>query len=158
MVLLETYYKNIEQIKALYPSARFISVSRELPHTKEGKLCNPCEELDIILAPSRKLVRAYKNGEITWPEYVLLFKDEMNTAEGQGAMWVTAQRAANKDICLVCFESPKDGEKCHRFLLLDMICKVASNNGINLQVIKTGHSQPNRIIKSKKKVPEIFDF
>lgn len=158
MALLETYYNNINRVRELYPNTLFISISRELPHSKNGASYNPCDEWDTSLAPSRKLVRDYKSGKITWAEYILLFKDEMSTDEAQGSMWILAQRAAAKDICLVCFEGPKDGERCHRFLLLDMIYRVANNNGINLHVRKTGYSQPNKFIKSKRKVSGLFDF
>lgn len=137
MVLLETYYKNIKRARVLYPNTRFIAVSRELPHLKNGKSYNPCEEWDLILAPSRKLVRDYKSRQISWPGYVLKFKEEMSTDEAQGAMWIIAQRAAEKDICLVCFEGPNDGDHCHRFLLMDMIAHIAANNCIDLQVKKS---------------------
>jgi hypothetical protein len=63
----------------------------------------------------------------------------MSNDEAQGAMWILAQRAAEKDICLVCFEGPEDGERCHRFLLLEMIANIAKNNNIPLQVKKSNY-------------------
>lgn len=158
MVLLETYYNDIKRVRALYPLARFISVSRELPHKKDGTPYNLCEERDIILVPSRKLARAYKNGEITWPEYKLLFNDELSTDEAQGSMWIIAQRAVKQDICLVCFEGPKEEERCHRFLLLDKISHIAKNNGLYLQVEKTGNFQTHKNRMQKQSVPQLFDF
>lgn len=158
MVLLETNYKNIKRVRALYPSVRFISVSRYLPYTKDGTPYNPCDERDTTLAPSDQLVRAYKRKKITWPEYVLLFKDEMNTAEAQGAMWIISQRAVKQDICLVCFEGPKDGERCHRFLLLDEILSIAKNNGLYLQVEKTGNFQTHKNTMQNQSVSKLFDF
>jgi purine-nucleoside phosphorylase len=82
----------------------------------------------------------------------------MSTDEAQGDMWIIAQRAAVRDICLVCYEGAEHGEMCHRFLLLDMICNIAKNNGINIHVRKTGISQTNKFIKSKKQELDLFDF
>ena len=121
MVLRETHFRNVEYAKKAFPSTTFIAVSRYLPRDSNGHTYNSCDEWDTILAPSSKLLRAYKNGEVNLSLYMLAFHEEMQTDEAQGSMWILAQRAVKQDICLVCFEGPKDGEKCHRFLLLDMI-------------------------------------
>ena len=83
MVLRETHFRNVEYAKKAFPSTTFIAVSRYLPRDSNGHTYNSCDEWDTILAPSSKLLRAYKNGEVNLSLYMLAFHEEMQTDEAQ---------------------------------------------------------------------------
>jgi uncharacterized protein YeaO (DUF488 family) len=63
----------------------------------------------------------YKNGKISWDEYVRRFHQEMDNDACRDAMRKIKLMAENRDVYLICYEK---GGNCHRFLLMDMINKL----------------------------------
>ena len=70
------------------------------------------------LAPSVKLLRDWKNGNIAWDEYIVRYHNEM--AVQKKRIEELAQRAKQDAITLLCFER-EGNPHCHRYLLKRMI-------------------------------------
>ena len=70
------------------------------------------------LSPSVELLDVWRNGQITWDEYVERFKTEMEAC--QDAIRELARRAEHKTITLICHE-PEHAPHCHRHILRHMI-------------------------------------
>lgn len=71
-----------------------------------------------VLSPSWDLLNDYKNGKISWDEYVERFKQEMNNDICIATMRKIKWMAKDKDVHLICYE--KSGN-CHRHILKRMI-------------------------------------
>ncbi|MCQ1534678.1 hypothetical protein FTO70_03015 [Methanosarcina sp. KYL-1] len=120
-MLRQTYKSIIGKTKACYPDAFFVDVTRSRKS---------------ILSPSWNLLNDYKNGLVDWTGYTERFKEEMEKPKAVREMLGIAKKAQKKDVFLVCFEGPLAGDKCHRFILLDLISKIAIEHGIEVVVSK----------------------
>jgi len=76
-----------------------------------------------VLSPSRKLLNDYQLKRISWDQFVVRFREEMNNDFCKGVMKVIKERAKEVDVYLVCACWNKE-KKCHRFILMDMIEKM----------------------------------
>jgi uncharacterized protein YeaO (DUF488 family) len=72
-----------------------------------------------VLAPSRPLLRAFKDGEIDWPAYEVRYLDEMRSDAAQEQIAELAHRAASDVVTVMCV--CKDEARCHRRLLRGLI-------------------------------------
>jgi len=70
------------------------------------------------LAPSRELLRDWKDGAIDWAEYTERYCTDM--AEQREQLRELAEEAYSGVITLICFENEEDPH-CHRHLLRAMI-------------------------------------
>jgi len=104
-MLYETYKYRLEEMQRKYPEAVFIDVTRSA---------------GSILAPSWNMLNAYKK-DGDWDRYTQRFTEEMQHPDCQAEMHRIGKLAERSDVFLVCFEGPRHGRKCHRFLLIDMI-------------------------------------
>lgn len=73
-----------------------------------------------ILSPSIELLMSYKENRITWDQYIVRYRKEMNNEVCKEVMKRIKETAVEKDVYLVCVCWNKE-KKCHRFLLIDMI-------------------------------------
>ncbi len=103
MSLLETYLKNVENVKRMDSGAVIIDVT-----------CSA----GSVLSPSWTLLNAYKAKKIDWDGYISGFMHEMDNPECKAEMLRIGELARTKDVYLVCFERVGN---CHRFLLVDII-------------------------------------
>jgi len=71
------------------------------------------------LAPTRPLLRAFKDGAITWPEYEVRYLDEMRGEKQRGEIARLAQAAKSQTVTLMC--ACRDDAECHRRLLRRLI-------------------------------------
>ncbi len=71
------------------------------------------------LAPSRELLKQYKEGEITWKKFENKFVKEMNGDESIEKLQMLSTKAKKKPITLLCYE--KNDHECHRHLVQDML-------------------------------------
>ena len=70
------------------------------------------------LAPSTHLLKLYKDGIVSWDEFVDTYKREMkHTANSMCC--VKQLSAYGTDVTLLCYEP--DGQNCHRYLLKELI-------------------------------------
>lgn len=123
---------NVENIRQSYPDAEFIAVMR-------GKSICKYSYREYSLVPSKKLIANYNKSQRTkddWEQFTLRFLEEMQPHVPSVAILRTAKRAQSNDIFLVSHEGPECGERCHRFLLLDLMSNVAKENGFEIKVIR----------------------
>ena len=75
----------------------------------------------IELAPSEKLLKAYKNNQIDKYVYSIKYKEELTNKFGspeQCLKWLEA-RGGGQDLLLCCYEAP--GDFCHRHVLTEWL-------------------------------------
>jgi uncharacterized protein YeaO (DUF488 family) len=129
-MLSQTYTANVENIRKEYPNAEFVAVMRDKP------LCKYSYR-EYSLVPSKKLIANYNKSQQTkddWEQFTLRFLEEMQPHVPSVAILRTAKRAQSNDIYLVSHEGPECGERCHRFLLLDLMSNVAKEKGFEIEV------------------------
>lgn len=72
------------------------------------------------LAPSKELLREWKNKDINWEEYEEIFLEEMANPKSQTRLTQIAKKVAQgKDIRLICYEG--EDRPCHRHILKSMV-------------------------------------
>lgn len=72
-----------------------------------------------ILAPSKVLLKDYKNGLIDWNEYTRRFLLEiLSNPEAIAKLKEIKALAQEKDVYLICYEKHPP---CHRFILMKLI-------------------------------------
>jgi uncharacterized protein YeaO (DUF488 family) len=72
-----------------------------------------------VLAPSRPLLRAFKDGEIDWAAYEVRYREEMREAERLAEIASIALMARTDTVTVMC--TCKDEAQCHRRLLRELI-------------------------------------
>ncbi len=85
---------------------------------------NRIDEYVRVVAPSRELVRAYKDGRIDWPSFRKTYLAEMERPEAAAAIGRLADLSRREDITLLCV--CREGENCHRYLLRDLVERAVS--------------------------------
>lgn len=83
-----------------------------------------CDERHSIFAPSYDLLMKYKDGHISWDEYVDVYKQEMRDAfkYDPDAFYVMADRFKAGEVDFYCWcnlRKIKD-KKCHRFIIQEI--------------------------------------
>lgn len=105
-MLKETFYNRYKGCGVKPPEdAVVINVTRSVGH---------------ILSPSIELLMAYRDNRITWDQYVVRYKKEMNNEVCRSLMKRIKEESKVSDVYLVCFCFNKENH-CHRFLLMEMI-------------------------------------
>lgn len=115
------YYAQMKKYKQadLVP----VSIAYLTPVWYEGETC-------FELAPSRKLLKGYKAGEITQKEYIKQYKDFLKTVkwgEVIEKLFTISDHHDGKDLVLCCYEKPSDF--CHRHLLAEYL----TDHGMDVQ-------------------------
>jgi len=76
---------------------------------------------DRRLSPSRELVESYKAGRTAWRQFRISFLKEMNSLESSSALEELRALSRGGDVTLLCYE--KEGERCHRQLVREIVVK-----------------------------------
>jgi len=129
-MLSQIYAANVENIRQSYPDAEFVAVMR-------GKSICKYSYREYSLVPSKKLIADYDKSKQTiddWEQFALKFSEEMKLHVPSVAILRIAKRAQSKDFFLVSHEGLGCGERCHRFLLLNLIGDVAKENGFEIKI------------------------
>ncbi|HUF54438.1 MAG TPA: DUF488 family protein [Dehalococcoidia bacterium] len=79
------------------------------------------DEYVRVLGPSRELLAAYRSGQISWTDYRMRFLDEMDGEAQRAEIHRLAKLARSETITILCVCD--DPEKCHRWLLRDLIAR-----------------------------------
>ncbi len=115
MTILEGYFARIED----YPnSEKLFCVSLNYPHfVKQDKMYHA-----YVLAPTPRLLKRYKTGEMNWKRYEECYLDHLkhNTLAGLEIAGILERSAKGETIRVMCYEKAED-KQCHRFLLLDVL-------------------------------------
>jgi len=96
---------------------------------KEGYIGNwrkyPKDEVKIrvarpsVLAPSKELLKNWKEGKIDWGAYEKHFRREiLSSPKAVAKLKEIKKLAEEKDVRLICYEK---NPPCHRFILIDLI-------------------------------------
>ena len=85
-----------------------------------GKDKTKFDEWLTSLAPTYALLYGYKDGKITWEEYVSEYKRLMKREKCQENIRRLAELSKKQDITLLCWEQ-EGNPHCHRHLLKEMI-------------------------------------
>ncbi len=88
--------------------------------SEDAIVINVTRSANYILSPSIELLMSYKENRITWDQYVVRFKKEMNNEACKSEMRKIKELSEEKDVYLVCVCWNKD-RRCHRYLLMEMI-------------------------------------
>lgn len=88
-----------------------------------------CDERHSIFAPSFDLLMSHKNGFINWDEYTDAYKKEMREAFlfDPDSFYEMADRLENVELICWCNAKKKQDNKCHRFLLQEILLKVKNS-------------------------------
>jgi uncharacterized protein YeaO (DUF488 family) len=120
-IISQSYYHIAHKIREKYPDAVFYAVSRwKFQYMKAEEWNNNFIWLRE-LAPSEELRKAYKSNSISWEEYKVRFLAEMDNHISKELMLKIVRESDSKPVFLFCHCGPKEGNRCHRFLLLDLI-------------------------------------
>lgn len=90
----------------------------------------------ISFAPSPELLKDYKNERIGWEEYKRRYTTEQREhyRNSPGDFEDLLQRAEEENLVLLCYERFEGKDtKCHRFLLVDILKKVADAQGYEVE-------------------------
>lgn len=90
---------------------------------KDAVVIDVTRSVGHLLSPSYELLIDYKNKKITWDQYVVRYKKEMDNDGCRTIMKVIKDLSEKQDVWLVCVCWNKE-KKCHRYLLIDMIEKM----------------------------------
>jgi uncharacterized protein YeaO (DUF488 family) len=71
------------------------------------------------LGPSRELLRAYRDGHVSWEEYEAQYHAEMRAEKPRAEIRRLADLAGHETVTVMCM--CKDEDQCHRRLLRELI-------------------------------------
>jgi uncharacterized protein YeaO (DUF488 family) len=115
----ETYITQLKEQVQKNPEAKFYICLRIPPadiRYETGKI-----EKCIDLSPSENLSRDYRGKLINWTGFVTKFYKEMRSPKCAKLIQFMKLESIERDIYLVCSCGPSELNKCHRFILLDLI-------------------------------------
>lgn len=114
MRIYTSYFSAINKIKVAFRgNVRIVSISRVTYDSIK------VDEVYNKLSPTYELLAKYKNKEVNWNEYEIIFKrDVLDKLDINTVLSELKSIADNKDnIVLCCYEKPSDN--CHRHLVAD---------------------------------------
>ena len=94
-----------------------VSIAYLTPVWYEGETC-------FEVAPTRKLIKGYKAGEITQEKYAKQYKKFLKTVQWDEViekLFAISDKHDGKDLVLCCYEKPSDF--CHRHILAEYFTK-----------------------------------
>ena len=81
-----------------------------------------------ILGPSKKLLKDYKENDLSWSEYTTRYVAEiMASPRALKQIDDIIELSKTKTVRLICYEKNRP---CHRFILLDMLEQIAEESEI----------------------------
>ena len=122
-MITEGYFAKIKD----YPETDIlICVARKYPWFVKKGLMEHCRSL----SPTPGLLKDWKNGDITWGEYVERFNFDMCAYTNPLRQFrYYGDLAKRKVVRLMCWEKAED-KQCHRFILLEIFKNRSSNRSL----------------------------
>lgn len=108
-MIRETYKAKVPEKMREFPEAEFVEITRSKEH---------------VLSPTWDLYNLYKRNK-DWEMYTRIFLKQMEAQACKDEMKKLWDLAQTKDVFLVCYE--KDGENCHRHLVISLMNKMFGN-------------------------------
>jgi hypothetical protein len=92
--------------------------------------------LGAVFAPTWALVMDSKQGRIDWPTCVERYTALMRTRYVVNqAAFVTALKAETLVVCCYCRDTSTTTRHCHRYVLVDILQKIAAHHDIGFETI-----------------------
>jgi uncharacterized protein YeaO (DUF488 family) len=82
-----------------------------------------------VLAPSRELLRSFKDGAIPWEAFEPAYREQMTGEQQRVEIAALARQAAAETVTVMC--ACRDDAQCHRRLLRDLIEKEMAHGPIH---------------------------
>lgn len=84
-----------------------------------------------IFAPTWNMVMSSKQGKITWDEYTTQYNELMrNRYRDNQPAFIEAMQSEELVLCCYCKDTYQTTRHCHRYILADILAKVAVHQGI----------------------------
>lgn len=123
-MLSQTYTKGVEGLRFANKYATFIAIDKFNPRFDYDIWCR-------ALAPSVELLKNYKENTINWAEFAERYKKEMYYKQPE--IRRLAWKAVKEDVFIV---SKGKRNPDYRFILLDLIEKLAKEEGIPVEICR----------------------
>jgi hypothetical protein len=92
--------------------------------------------LGTVFAPTWKMVMASKRDEITWDEYRSQYTALMRQRyQANPAAFLEALSSDELIVCCYCKDTHATTKHCHRYILVEILEKVAAHHGISFEAI-----------------------
>ena len=97
--------------------------------------------LGKVFAPTWKMVMQSKQGEISWDEYRDQYTDLMRQRYAANtAAFLEALSSDELIVCCYCSDTHVTTRHCHRYLLVDILEKIAKHYGIGFEYVGEVHN------------------
>jgi Active DUF488-N3 subclade len=97
--------------------------------------------LGAVFAPTWKMVMQSKRDEITWDEYHQQYKALMRQRyRANPSAFLEALSSNELIVCCYCKDTYTTTKHCHRYILVEILEKVAAHHGIGFEAIGEVHS------------------
>jgi hypothetical protein len=98
--------------------------------------------LGAVFAPAWKMVMQSKRNEIHWDEYRQQYTELMRQRyQANPAAFLEALSSDELIVCCYCRDTHATTQHCHRYILVEILEKVAQHHGIGFEAIGEGHSR-----------------
>lgn len=92
--------------------------------------------LGAVFAPTWKMVMQSKRDEITWDEYRDQYTALMRQRyQANPSAFLEALNSAELIVCCYCKDTHATTRHCHRYILVEILEKVAAHHGIGFEYI-----------------------
>ncbi len=92
--------------------------------------------IGAVFAPTWKMVMASKRDEITWEEYRSQYTALMRRRYADNpAAFLEALSGDELIVCCYCRDTHDTTKHCHRYILVEILEKVAAHHGIGFEAI-----------------------
>ncbi|MDX2139460.1 MAG: hypothetical protein SF123_15355 [Chloroflexota bacterium] len=97
--------------------------------------------LGAMFAPTWKMVMASKHNTISWQSYIEEYTALMRQRyQAHPAAFLEALNSAELIVCCYCKDTHATTKHCHRYVLVEILEKVAAHHGIGFEAIGEVHS------------------
>ena len=92
--------------------------------------------LGAVFAPTWKMVMASKQNTISWQSYIEEYTALMRQRyQANPAAFLEALSSAELIVCCYCKDTHATTKHCHRYILVEILEKVAAHHGIDFESI-----------------------
>ena len=97
--------------------------------------------LGAVFAPTWKMVMASKQGTLSWQSYIEQYTALMRQRyAGNPAAFLEALSSDELIVCCYCRDTHATTKHCHRYILVEILEKVAVHHGIGFESIGEVHN------------------
>lgn len=98
--------------------------------------------LGAVFAPTWKLVMASKQGKLSWQAYIEEYTALMRQRYADNpAAFLEALSGDELIVCCYCRDTHTTTKHCHRYILVEILEKVAAHHGIDFESIGEVHNR-----------------